>query len=431
MTVNLRDVFRQAARNLELVPLLTSEQIAAFRVDYGIDTLVRLEQVVDDAPAGGKVIFSGHRGCGKSTLLARFSREMQKTEDYFVVLFSISDMVEMSAVDHVNILYATAIQLLSHASQRSIQIPDKTKQEVLGWMTDSHSSTISKATSAELGLGGDLLQLASAKLKTESTFRDEIKRTYQKQISVLTKHIEVIAQCIATTTRKQVLVIIDDLDKLDWRLVEEIYKHNINALFQPEVKMVFTIPIAVIRDLEFRTNLRTASGQPIQQMEVAQLFGQAERHTPNAAPNADKLSTLVDVLKKRIPADYIEPHIFEQIALKSGGVIRELVRIAQACCTECSVLVRKQPDRTDIKINDQILELALINLRNEFEVSLGTGRKDILLHTYEQAQPPDVNDPEFLTLLHGVCLVEYRNGNVWYDVHPIVVDILKRDGLLS
>ena len=430
MTASLREIFRQAYRDLDLFPLVTAPDIEAFRVDYGIDTLARLEQVVDDAPDGGKVIFSGHRGCGKSTLLARFTLNMQQ-QGYFVVLFSIADMVEMSAVDHVNILYATAVKLLSKASEKQIVIPEPTKQAVLGWKTDSREEIMGRSVGAEMALGGDLLKLVSAKLKTESTFREQIKRTYEKQISVLVKHIEIIAQGIAKATKKTVLVVIDDLDKLDWKLVEEIYKNNINALFQPAVKMVFTIPISVIRELELRTNLQTASGSPIQQMEVAKLFSRTDRHAATAAPHPEKLRTLLWVLEKRIPAGHIDPAIATQIALKSGGVIRELVRLARACCSECSLLLRQQPDRTDIKIDGSILTAALRNLRNEFESSLGTKRKEILAHIYTQAQPPDVNDPEFLALLHALYVLEYRNDTVWYDVHPIVVDILKREGLIA
>jgi hypothetical protein len=43
-----------------------------------------------------------------------------------------------------------------------------------------------------------------------------------------------------------------------------------------------------------------------------------------------------------------------------------------------------------------------------------------------------VEDPKaqaFLDLLHGLHILEYRNAEVWYDVHPIVEDLLKRKGL--
>ncbi|MGV0028047.1 ATP-binding protein [Phormidesmis priestleyi] len=340
--MNLREIFKTAYRNLDLFPLVDAEKINNFRVDYGLDTLARLEQVVDDAPSHGKVIFTGHRGCGKSTLLARFAKDMMQ-QGYFVGLFSISDMVEMSAVDHVNILYAMAVQLLSKATERQISIPEQTKQDVLGWANTERSTTTSQSVDKELGLGGDLLKFVTAKLKAESSFREEIKRKYERQISVLVHHIDRIAQCIREATKKEVLIIIDDLDKLDWKLVEEVYKNNINALFQPAVKVVFTIPIAVIRELELRSILYAASGSPIQQMEVAKFFHRPERYEAAAIPDAVKVDVFLEVLTKRLPAEYLEPETARAIVLKSGGVMRELVRITRACCSECSLMLRQTP----------------------------------------------------------------------------------------
>lgn len=74
MDKSLLEKFRKAYQSLELFPLITARQIEAFRVDFANDTVARLEQAVEDAPANGKIIFAGHRGCGKSTLLAKFAK---------------------------------------------------------------------------------------------------------------------------------------------------------------------------------------------------------------------------------------------------------------------------------------------------------------------------------------------------------------------
>lgn len=426
----LLERFRQAYRDLDLFPLITAEDIEAFRVDYGEDTLARLEQAIDDADEDGKLIFSGHRGCGKSTLLARFGKQMMQ-QGYFVVFFSIADLVEMSAVDHINILYAIAVQLLSRATERQVPIPEQDKKAILDWLVTSYTETESRSLAKEAGVGGDILKLVTAKLKSESTFREEIKRTYERRISELVEKVEKIALCIQQATKKDVLVIIDDLDKLDLKLVEEVYKRNINALFQPKIRIVFTIPIAVIRDIELRTILQAAAGSPIQQMEVVKFFGKEERHQPDVQPDPNKVKLFQQVLQKRIPADLIQPETAEKLILSSGGVMRELVRVARACCSQCLLLLRREPDRTEVQITDEILDLALQDLRNDFAASLGTSRYQILATTYRNGEPAEVNDPEFLLLLHGLYVLEYRNGDLWYDVHPMLVELLKRRKLID
>lgn len=108
MSGDLLKSFQEAYRNLELLPLVEEKDLQQFRVDYGEETIEELEQLTEDSPnSDGKIIFSGHRGCGKSTLLAEFSKRL--SDRYFVVLFSIAETIEMSDVNHINILFTIAV----------------------------------------------------------------------------------------------------------------------------------------------------------------------------------------------------------------------------------------------------------------------------------------------------------------------------------
>jgi putative ribosome biogenesis GTPase RsgA len=77
MTNDRRTAFRNAFQNLQLLPLVKPEDIRRFRVDYGLEYLEQLMQLVEDCSTNNnKVIFTGHRGSGKSTLLGQFSLEI-------------------------------------------------------------------------------------------------------------------------------------------------------------------------------------------------------------------------------------------------------------------------------------------------------------------------------------------------------------------
>jgi hypothetical protein len=43
----------------------------------------------------------------------------------------------------------------------------------------------------------------------------------------------------------------------------------------------------------------------------------------------------------------------------------------------------------------------------------------------------DTDGDAFVKLLHSLMVLEYQNDDLWYDVHPIVVDLLQRKGLLK
>ncbi len=432
MNEALLAIFQQAYQNLDLFPLVEPEQIERFRVDYGREVLVRLKQEVNASTQDGKFVFAGHRGCGKSTLLKRFAVEMQP--QHFVVFFSIADLLEPSAVTHRNILYAIALQLLSAATQQQVPIARDIQESLLGWMTTTHKQKTEKTTKSEIGLGVDkLLQLATLKFQQEQAFRDEIERVYEKNVADLVGKADRIAAAIASTTKKSVLVVIDDLDKLDLPLVESIYRHNIKVLFSPRFRIVFTIPISATQEPQVMGALTSEGIVRPQLFPVSKFYPKSDCHNPEAEAIASTVDIFLKVLTKRIPVAQMEPEIARKMVLKSGGVMRELVRIGRECCTECMVQLELEPDRTDLKIDEAILTAALRNLRNDFarQIVPGPALFPVLVQVYNTFNNQEADSDAFVKLLHGLMVLEYLNDDLWYDVHPIVVDLLQRKGLIK
>ena len=120
-----------------------------------------------------------------------------------------------------------------------------------------------------------------------------------------------------------------------------------------------------------------------------------------------------------------------QMVLHSGGVLRELMRISNRSCRICLREIRRNPEQTGLKINSVVLDEAIKDLRLDFETTLGKTDYTILKETYEKFLPEDPKEQAFLDLLQGLDVLEYRNNEVWYNVHPIVMDLLQRKGLIN
>jgi len=430
MNETILPIFQQAYRDLDLFPLIEPEEIESFRVDYGREVLVRLRQEVNASVKDQKFVFAGHRGCGKSTLLKRFAVDM--LPQHFTVFFSIADMIEPADITHRKILYAIALQLLSAATQQNIPIAEDIKESLLGWMTTTHKQKAEKTTKSEIGLGLDkLLQMATLKFQKEQAFRDEIERVYEKRVADLVGKADRIAAAIETTTKKPVLVVIDDLDKLDLDLVESLYLNNIKVLFSPGFRIVFTIPISATQEPKVMGALTSEGINRPSLFPVSKFFAKSDCHKPEAEPIAKTVNIFLEVLKKRIPAACIDPDTAHQMVLKSGGVMRELVRLGRECCTECMVQLELEPDRADLTINDEILTVALRNLRNDFARQIGTKLFPALVQVYETLNNEETDSDAFVKLLHGLMVLEYQNDALWYDVHPIVVDLLRQKALIQ
>ena len=345
-----------------------------------------------------------------------------------MVGFSIADMVELSDVNHVNILYSVAIRMMQRAQKESVEIPEQTEEKLVKWFTQTKSEVYTKQIQEKISIGANLFEFFTGKLQTEKAFREEVKETFENSISDLARQIDAIATEIQLATKQRVLVVIDDLDKLDLPLVRAIFQDNINSLYLPNIQIVFTIPIAVIRETDLVATIETYS--QIIRLPVTKFFHQEDSHRQGAAPIEENVETLARILRKRIPEELIEPEIVREMVLTSGGVLREMVRLGQECCRECLLTLDMEPEKADVKIDAAILQEAAKNLRIQFARTLGSNLLELLVKTYENFAPPDATSEDFLELLHGLYVLEYENDELWYDLHPLIQDLMRRKGLI-
>ena len=371
MSMSRMEQFTQAYRNLSQFPLYSQTDVEKFRVAYGQATLGLLRRKILAIEDDGKLIFTGHRGCGKSTLLGQLAEKMRQ-EGLFVAGFSIASMVELSDVNHINILYSIALQLLEQACDKEVPIAEETETKLLTWFTQVKSRVYVEQLKQEMSVGANIFDFFKAKLQREGAFREEIKETFENKVSDLSQQIDLIAGEIQAATKKSVLVIIDDLDKLDLPVIRSVFRDNIHALLSPSIRVLFTIPIAVVREPGLMAMLdpeRTVL------LGVPKFFSKAIAHQPNPTPIEANVAVLQKVLEKRIPEDLIESDVKRQIVLLSGGVLREMVRLARECCMECMVQMDEDPEVTDIRINADILAKAVKSIRQS--ICAGAGKRSI------------------------------------------------------
>jgi GTPase SAR1 family protein len=434
--LNQLDLFREVSNNLEIFPLISTEEITRFRVAYGEETIQELEALVEDSPSGkSKICFAGLRGCGKSTLLAELSHRMEQR--YFVVFFSISDTIEMSDVNHINILFAIAVKLMQEIEIRKINIKELIKKSFYQWFADClgiKDEQFKPLTSIDL----DLFQVIVDKLKSEAKTRGDIKQKFIHNISELISRINEISAVIQATVRLQILVIIDDLDKLSLDITSEIFQNLIKALMRLNFTIIFTISYSSLRDINLSPTIENEFNSQIVVMPILKLFKKGESRQEEAKPDVRTMTILKELVYKRltselIESELIEPEIIEKIIIYSGGIPREIIRIINGCCRIClrqirthKSLLTEDIDQKSVIINSNILEEAINKLSIDFDTRLGKKDYEILEEVYRNYKPSDPSDSRFLDLLNGLYVIEYRNGMLWYDLHPIVANLLKR-----
>ncbi|NJN22877.1 MAG: hypothetical protein HC812_19005 [Leptolyngbya sp. RL_3_1] len=156
----------------------------------------------------------------------------------------------------------------------------------------------------------------------------------------------------------------------------------------------------------------------------------------NRSPDAACVALFAEVINKRLPAALVDPEVKQQMILKSGGVLRELIRIVDLCCDRCMQELRGRIrrevfDKSPVIIDQAVLDTVLTDLQISYAEPLGQVDFELLKLIYERFKPQDVENQRFLDLLHGLYVLEYRNAVLWYDLNPIVFDLLVQEGVLA
>jgi ABC-type phosphate transport system ATPase subunit len=422
----LIETFRDSAKNLELFPLDNASTLERFAIEYDQETLEELAALVEDSPSqSSKIIFSGHTGCGKSTLLAALAQKLH--DRFFVVRFSIANTIENADVNHVTILFAIALKIMQEAEIQNVTISPKIKESLLNWFAKKTKSEELKVT-GEASIGAKLLELIGLKLKVDAVIRQEIKQEFERKVSELVGKLNEIAAIANGASNKNILVIIDDIDKLDITVIHDVFINNIKALFLPNFQIIYTLPISALHDKDIVPVLETETSDRIVPMRVLKLYKKGESRHPDPTPVPEVVSTLEKLLAKRIDLQLFEPDALQKVIAYSGGVLREVIRIVQQSCRICLRQLRslsEDADVSNLKISLTVVEEAANNLRLQMSRPLGKVDYEILQTVYQNYAPDDPRDSEFLGLLKGLPVLEYRNAREWHDVHPLLWQLIE------
>jgi DNA polymerase III delta prime subunit len=422
----LIEIFRDSAKNLELFPLDNASTLERFAIEYDLDTLEELAALVEDSPSqSSKIIFSGHTGCGKSTLLAALAQKLH--DRFFVVRFSIANTIENADVNHVTILFAIALKIMQEAEIQNVTISPKIKESLLNWFAKKTKSEELKVT-GEASIGAKLLELIGLKLKVDAVIRQEIKQEFERKVSELVAKLNEIAAIANVASNKNILVIIDDIDKLEIPVIRDVFINNIKALFLPNLQIIYTLPISALHDKDIVPILETETSDRIVPMRVLKLYKKGESRHPDPTPVAEVVATLEKLLAKRIDLELFEPDALQKVIAYSGGVLREVIRIVQQSCRICLRQLRSLPEDADVsnlKISLTVVEEAANNLRLQMSRPLGKVDYEILQTVYQNYAPDDPRHSEFLGLLKGLPVLEYRNAREWHDVHPLLWQLIQ------
>jgi len=353
-----------------------------------------------------KFFFSGHRGCGKSTELLHLVNDADIQKKYWPINFTIRNYADIIDLDFRDVLLAIGGRLFIEYKQSGGELPDQLLKELDSWKgkIEQEIGTIQNGRlSSEIGAGIDaFFANAGVRMKLEPATRVEIRQTFEKDVTGLIAVINAISSAIYAKEKRFPLVLIDDLDKPELDKARAIFHDRREIMTQPNCAIVYTVSSALFYSKEFdairdqavflpNINIHTKAGE-----EIISDAG---------------YGTLRKFIDLRMSRSLIDGEALDQAIKYSGGVFREMARIMRT-----SIGRARRRNAPLIEMED--VEWTATEIRNEYRRILN--RDDIkLLKTIYQTKKLEYVD-RLRPLLQLLAILEYRNGDNWCDIHPVL-----------
>jgi KAP family P-loop domain. len=364
-----------------------------------------------------KLLFTGHRGSGKTTALNRLvvylNREMG--DKFFIVHFSVLSFLDSNDITYIDVLFSVLTKIMEKC-QQECKISSQLVERIKMWGKSITKTEINEEK-MEAGAGFNLTAYfvnVLARMKSETTTREEIREEVKPRVSEL---INLINDLIVEIEKngKQVLVIIDNLEKLDIEIASKLFYSHSTQLTQPICKIIYTFPISLRSSNEFAQIKMNFSDNIIYPNIKVHEKGE---NTVEPAGRA----FMKEIVEKRVSLDLFTNEALEYIIEMSGGVIREFIRIVRDSAVRA--IARKK------SLIDKDIAIEVIDgLKNSYQAMLSDDDYKVLLDIY--ATNNLKKDEKLVGLLHNLSVLEYKNGRSWCDVNPIVKSILEEKNLLS
>jgi len=440
----------QVYRVLRPEPLVTPAQIKAFYAEEinavrGGDKMQRLKlgllRAYDDR-IPFKACVMGHRGVGKSTEISRLLAQV--SSQFQPLRFSAVDVLDPGSFKPLDVLLVMIMDVAQQTAKpvseggANHRPSDRRLQEIWDWFaTEKETRELAQEASAKLAAGAGVKDdsLWNKVLGLFATLKGEIKFASARKTEVISYRVtrldtlielanRLLDECnllLREATGKQWLFVGEDFDRagIPSAQIEDLFITYANIFQELRSHLIFTLPISLYYSA-------TAARLPF---SAHQSFVIPDTPMFDAAhlPNERGQGAVERALAARMDLGLFEPGCLPRLVVASGGNLRNLFSLVNYGADGASI-------RGVEKIGAADADAAIVNLRSDYERRLGQSPYDaqnvtyeakaaLLVRIYDGEKAAQMTNPALYSLLNARAVQEF-NGQRWFGVHPLVVDIL-------
>ncbi len=402
-------------------------------------TRQRISETLEAIP-DARILFYGHRGCGKSTELNKLLSEISGR--FETVSFSVMDEMNLVSARAEDLILVITARILKTAQEKGMKLKDNLLHPVLDFFSETVLSEkecrdmdlqVGAGISTESGLLEKLAGLffkITSEIKYNAHSEETKTAKLRKRPADLLTQANIVIEAVrsALPENKKLLVIVEDIDKLDLRQAREIYVQNTNLLTGIRTAIIYTIPIFLFHSSEvnaFKHHFDDTVNLPmIKVMEPPE-------------KKAEGFQIVKKIVLSRIQKNLIQADALDLLIRKTGGVLRHVFDVLHEAAVMTSAKIPLTIDHIQYGLNQLRRELAL-QIALPYDPLPGGPQSVDQLHErlaecakkqQNGEKPGLMADAINQILIKSCAMVEY-NGERWIGVHPLVAEHLKMIGRL-
>lgn len=418
--------FIDAYANTNYLRPLQGLEIDRFYVDREFHS--EIKSIMSELEAGAKTkplyhskfLFVGHTGCGKSTELYRLANLIETgagrtkflQENFLPIQYSVSEVVGLYHIEFVDIVLSIILGIYHEMERLDHTIDDSPARRVFDLIFQGQGSphpqtSVNQKIGMDVSLGS-LIRLIDVRLKSEGEIREGIRARVRKFLPELIENINGLFDEVSSLTGKNILLIIDDLDKIQpLEAALNIFREHMKSLASFKCFAIYSAPISLLYDPTHKH-----IGQFLE-FKYMPMFKVRTKQSLPEPPDASDVNTLREIIFRRVHPDLFEEGVIEAAIDMTGGILRELIRVIRGCCVYCEEYGLSQ-------ISHGVLEFQKNKLKSEYYRILDHNDYRGLDQVRKTKNRADVN----MRHLESLCVLFYPNGKGWFDVHPVVSELL-------
>ncbi|NOQ34774.1 MAG: hypothetical protein GQ569_02645 [Methylococcaceae bacterium] len=424
-----RNLLKKLFNDLEDRPLEPDDHFYyAFLEETNNDPIAELAGGISFSQSQSVNLFSGQRGSGKSTEFRRL-RKMLQDDDCVVFLLDMRNYMNLTTTVELSDFLVSIMMALSEAVEEMF----KTAPHNRGYLERLTDVLTKEIQLSELNLDAGFTSI-KASLKDDPSFKQRLQKGLRGHIAKIVKDAHDFAEEVVTLVRektgdpnKKVVLLIDSVEQIRgvgaddaenvYKSVENLFSGHANSLHIPMLHVVYTIP-------PYLTPLAPGLGRQLGSNLICTLPSVHVKTRENLADTRG-LEIMREFIKRRCPqwAQIFRVAQLDEFSKASGGDVRDFFRLVRASLIKAN----SYNSHGSLPIPDEIIEQTLNHLRREM-LPIAAEDKQWLCRIADSknAKLESIDKLPALARFFDTNLVlNYRNGDDWYDVHPLLKDEIR------